>query len=65
MKRLGFYTGTLYNDSTNLGSIKECYMALNQEDPILKEEKLLLETKNKLKERCIGCFGCEESRKII
>lgn len=63
MKRMGFYTGKIYDDSTDPKDIKECCQCINYKEPILEDEELIIRKCRMLHERCIGCNGCEESRK--
>lgn len=59
--RIGFYTGRLYLDSDNIEDIQECCLTY----PVghFKSEEELMNKKQELHRRCLGCFGCEESRK--
>lgn len=61
--RLGFFTGKLYDSSVDTSTIKECCAVLNWKEPILDDEPLLIEKRRQLRMSCVGCFGCEESRK--
>lgn len=63
MKRLGFYTGKLYDSSVDPSTIKECCQILNYKEPILDDEELVVRKRLELKQRCIGCNDCEESQK--
>lgn len=48
MKRIGMYTGTIYDDSTNPSDIKECCKCSNN----LTQDEI-----NKAKIQCALCFG--------
>lgn len=63
--RIGFYTGTLYDSSVDTASIKECSMVLNYKEPVNETEEFVIQKKKMLRERCVGCFGCEESQKSL
>lgn len=63
MIRIGFFTGKLYDDTVDPASIKECCQILNYKEPNFEDEDLVLWKRKNLKERCTGCFGCEESQK--
>ena len=65
--RMGFYTGKIYDSSTDVKSIKECCSILNEE--VLKSscgDGYVEDMKVKLRKRCDSCvYGCEESNKSI
>ena len=61
--RMGFYTGKLYDSSVDTSTIKECCQVLNFKEPVLDDEDLVIKKRAELKQRCIGCNGCEESQK--
>ncbi len=63
LKRLGFYTGKLYDSSIDPASIEECCIILHYKESIREDDEVVLNKKKILKERCVGCFGCGESRK--
>ncbi|WP_099467789.1 hypothetical protein [Konateibacter massiliensis] len=63
MKRMGFYTGKIYDDSVNPADIKECCQYINYKEPILDDEELIIRKRKLLHERCIECNSCEESKK--
>ena len=65
MTRIGFFTGKFYDDTVDPASIRECCQILNFKEPILEDEDLVLRKRKILKERCTGCFGCEESLKAL
>ncbi len=65
MTRIGFFTGKLYDETVNPASIRECCQILNFKEPILENEELVIQKRKVLKERCAGCFGCEESLKAL
>ena len=59
MKRLGFFTGRIYDESTPVKDIKECcYVLRTREELIFGIDAI----KACLKESCAGCYGCEEAR---
>lgn len=60
MKRMGLYTGNIYDDSVDPETIKECCVNLNQND--LKDEELIV----RMRKSCDDCIGgCPESVKDI
>ena len=61
--RIGYYTGKLYDSTVDSSTIKECCLILNFKEPVREDEELVIKKRAELKERCNGCFGCEESRK--
>lgn len=63
MKRIGFYTGKLYDDSIDVSTIKECCQVLNFKEPISEYEELVIRKREELKKRCIGCNACEEAQR--
>ena len=63
MTRIGFFTGKLYDSSVDISDIKECCMVLNFKEPVLDNEELVVMKRVQLKQRCVGCNECEESRK--
>lgn len=63
MTRIGFYTGKLYDGTVDPDTIKECCEVLNFKEPILDGEELVVKKRAELRKRCVGCYGCEESRK--
>lgn len=63
MTRIGCFTGRLYDSSFNVSDIKECCVLLNYKEPVLDDEELVVLKRSQLKQRCIGCHECEESRK--
>jgi hypothetical protein len=63
MTRIGYFTGKLYDSSVNVSDIKECCMRLNYKEPVLDDEELVIRKREQLKQKCIGCHDCEESRK--
>lgn len=57
MKRLGFYTGRVYDESVDVKDIKECCLVFesgNEEFVMRKSEELK-------RKHCIGCFECGEA----
>lgn len=62
MIRLGYYTGKIYREDTNVEDIKECCLCLNFKEPVYDNEELIVQKSNELRKRCVGCRGCEESR---
>lgn len=61
--RIGFYTGKLYDSSVDVGTIKECCQILNYKEPVLDDEEFVIKKREELKQRCVGCYGCEEAQK--
>ena len=61
--RIGFYTGKLYDSSVDVSIIKECCQVLNYKEPILDDEELVVRKREELRQRCVGCNGCEEAQK--
>ena len=64
MKRLGFFTGKIYDDKDyNCRNYPECCLCLSDEraedEEYLNKERL----KNKIK--CSGCNGCPASQEAI
>ena len=60
--RIGFYTGKLYDSSVDVNSIKECCSVLNYKEPVLEDEEFVVRKREELKNRCEGCFECEEAK---
>lgn len=63
MKRLGFYTGKLYDETVDPSTIGECCQTLKWKEPIYDDEELIVKKRAEFKERCKGCNGCQESQK--
>lgn len=61
--RLGFYTGHLYDSSVDVNTIKECCLVLNYKEPVYDDEELVVKKRLELRQRCLGCYDCEEARK--
>lgn len=60
MKRLGIFTGRVYDEHYDLNKIKECCREISDEtanNPNLVKFIYLTEKQN-----CEGCFGCPASR---
>lgn len=60
MKRLGIFTGRVYDEHYDLNKIKECCREISDEtanNPNLV--RFIYLTKH---ENCEGCFGCPASR---
>lgn len=55
MKRMGKYTGKIYNEDTDFSKIKECCLVLNNH---ITEEHM-----NKSKKDCFFCPGDEKCLK--
>lgn len=63
MKRLGFYTGKIYDDTVDPSTIEECALALNYKEPITDDGPYVVNKRAELKRRCEGCYGCPESQR--
>lgn len=63
--RMGFYTGKLYDSSVDTSTIKECCQILNFKEPVLDDEELVVKKRAELKQKCDGCYGCEEAQKDL
>lgn len=61
--RLGFYTGTLYEDSTPTNTIKECCIRIANDSPILRNEGILNMEREMRKSMCKSCNSCEEAQR--
>jgi hypothetical protein len=59
-KRLGFYTGNIYDQKTDVNNIHECSMVI--EDNISESELCL--KRIELKQRCHGCTHCSVQREV-
>lgn len=62
--RMGVYTGKLYDSSFVVSTIKECCQILNYKEPVLDNEEIVIRKRSELRQRCNGCYACEESQKI-
>lgn len=45
MKRLGFYTGKIYDDTVDPSTIEECALALNYKKPITDDGPYVMNKK--------------------
>lgn len=60
MKRIGIFTGKIYDEHFDFNKIKECCKEISDEtadNPTLVKFIYLMEHEN-----CEGCFGCPASR---
>lgn len=64
MTRIGFFTGKIYEEVTDPSTIKECCTMLNDKDPVIHDEEARKRCHEKLKHRCIGCYGCPASTEV-
>lgn len=56
MKRLGKYTGNIYDENFDTSKINECCLLIKDEDA---ENKEYIDNKRKeLKQKCLLCMGC-------
>ena len=62
MKRVGFFTGKIYDETTNPNNIKECCRVM-YDDNKLEDENYLSDLRKELKEKCKNCQGSEECEK--
>lgn len=62
MVRLGYYTGKLYEEGTDVSTIRECCAVLNFKPPVYDDEELVVLKRTELKKRCVGCFECQEAK---
>lgn len=60
--KLGFYTGTLYDDSISSTIIQECCVHINNDNPILKNEKALNIERGIRRTICDRCGSCKYER---
>ena len=60
MKRLGFFTGKIYDETIDTASIKECCLYLTKDNE--NNEEYIAERKADNKQRCMSCFGCPISK---
>lgn len=63
MKRLGFYTGKIYDDTVDPSMIEECALTLNYKEPITDDDPYVVNKRAELKKRCEGYHGCPESQR--
>lgn len=58
MKRLGHYTGKIYEDRFDIDNVKECCLVLSGFETKEEIDKLRL----KFKLYCLECGGCPEAQ---
>lgn len=63
MKRLGYFTGKIYDESIDTATIQECCLSLTEEQA--KDEDFIQKKNFENKMKCITCFGCPISQKSI
>ena len=61
MKRLGKYTGKIYEDDYNFELCPECCVCISDDDA--KNENYISERHNKDLLGCISCMGCPAARR--
>lgn len=55
MKRIGFFTGKIYDENHDVSKIGECCLMFSEDSCSIDHKEL--------KKRCDGCHCCPESRK--
>lgn len=58
MKRLGLFTGRIYEEGCDVNNIEECCVLVSDEQIV---DKIFVEKKRQ--EHCCGCHGCPSSRR--
>lgn len=64
MKRLGKFTGKIYNEEDFIThKINECCLLITKEES--NNEKFIKDTYERLHKDCDGCNGCPEARTVV
>jgi len=63
MKRLGKFTGTIYDENYDFSNCPECCTMITDEQE--KDENFIKEKHTKDLLTCIGCNGCPAAQKSI
>ena len=63
MKRLGLFTGKVYNDNCDLSIVKECCLLIS--DKQASDDAFIQREHAKYSKKCARCMGCPEAKKSV